>query len=422
MKSRWRWRGNRTGGNGVTPLDVLPAQRTRSIPAYELYLRGDDPALYRSDSAALLGLGYFERAVALDSSYAAAWAGVARLRWRVSQSAPIAERPGLRAIAEAAARKAVTLDPDLADGHGTLGLFRTMARDFPAAEAHLRRAVALEPMRAGFREWLSNFLLLTGRTREALAEAERAVALDPLSPSAHAERARALIASDRCDEAMVHLTRVLAVDPPLLRAAPLMAQCQGRMRKWVEAISVVRPQAERGDPLAMAFTGYMYARSGQRARADSIQARLEERVQRGEEGAYYLAFVPAALGDRDQAFRWLERGVDDGSLGFPSSRSVPVHRPPVRRPPGRSALRPAPGALPHAALGGSAAFAALRLTFTSPRSAGGGPTLGYQCASGTDLGPAEIVGVRAPPDRLRLRLVHHVPHRARRRSAGPGCY
>ncbi|HEX9166727.1 MAG TPA: tetratricopeptide repeat protein, partial [Gemmatimonadales bacterium] len=255
------------------------------------------------------------------------WAGLARLRYRVSSGAPIAERSGLRTIAEAAARKAVTLDPNLADGYGILGMFRTMARDFPAAEAHLRRAVALEPTRAGFREWLSNFLLLTGRIQEAVAEAERAVALDPLSPSAHAELARALIADGRCDQAVVHLTRVLTVDPPLLRAAPLVAQCHGRMGQWAEAISAVRPQAERGDPLAMAFTGYLYARSGQRAMADSIHAQLEARVLRGEEGAYYLAFVPAALGDRDQAFKRLDQGVEDGSFGFPSSRSVPFTDP-----------------------------------------------------------------------------------------------
>jgi tetratricopeptide (TPR) repeat protein len=309
-------------GRGDT-TQLQPAQPTSSIPAYELYLRGNDPALLRSDSAARRGLGYFEQAVALDSTYAAAWAGVARLRYRVSSGAPIAERPGLWAIAEAAARKAVTLDPNLGDGHGIIGMFRTMARDFPAAEAHLRRAVALEPTRAGFREWLSNFLLLTGRIQEAVGEAERAVALDPLSPSARAELARALIADGRCDQAMVHLTRVLAVDPPLLRAAPLVAQCHGRKGEWAEAISVVRPQAERGDPLAMAFAGYLYARSGQRAVADSIHARLEARVQRGEEGAYYLAFVPAALGDRDQAFKRLDQALEDGSLGFPSARSVP---------------------------------------------------------------------------------------------------
>jgi tetratricopeptide (TPR) repeat protein len=305
-----------------------PAERTSSIPAYELYLRGNDPALLRSDSAARRGLGYFERAVALDSNYAAAWAGLARLGYRTSQSAPIAERPRLRAAAETAAWRAVTLDPTLADGHGMLGLFRTMARDFSAAEAHLRRAVALDPARAGFREWLSNFLLTTGRMQEALAEAERAVALEPLSPSARAELGRALIASGRCDEAMPHLSRVMAVDPPLLRAAPLIAQCHGRRGRWAEAIATLRGQADRGDALATAFLGYMYARAGQREEAAAIQARLEQRAGRGAEGAYYLAFVPAALGDRDEAFKWLDLGLKDGSFGFPSGRSVPFTDPP----------------------------------------------------------------------------------------------
>lgn len=301
----------------------LPEHRTRSIPAYELYLRGNDPALLRSDSAARRGLGYFERAVALDSTYAAAWAGLARMRYRVSESEDIARRPGLRAEGEAAARKAVTLDPTLGEGHAILGLFRTMARDLPTAELHLQRAVALEPTRAVHREWLSNLYLLTGRTREALEEARQAVALDPLSPSAQAEAARALIAADRCDEAMTHLERVAAVDPPLLRVAPLMAQCYGRKGKWNEAIGVLKPQAERGDPLATAFLGYMYARAGLREQAAAVQSRLQGLVARGAEGAYYLAFVPAALANRDEAFRWLERGLEDGSFGFAASRSVP---------------------------------------------------------------------------------------------------
>jgi tetratricopeptide (TPR) repeat protein len=268
-----------------------------------------------------------ERAIALDSTYAAAWAGLARMRYRVSQSEDIALRPGLRAEGEAAARRAVSLDPTLGEGHAILGLFRTMARDLPTAELHLQRAVALEPTRAVYREWLSNFYLGMGRTREALEEAERAMALDPLSPTAHAEVARALIALDRCDEALAHLEKVSAVEPPLLRAAPLLAQCHGRMRKWEEAIAVLKPQADRGDPLATAFLGYMYAQAGLLEQAAEVQAGLEARVARGAEGAYYLAFVPAALGDRDEAFKWLGQGLEDGSFGFPSSRSVPFTDP-----------------------------------------------------------------------------------------------
>ena len=66
----------------------LPQHRTRSIPAYELYLRGNDPALTRSDSAARLGLEYFRRAVALDTTYAAAWAGLGRMTMRTGGFGP----------------------------------------------------------------------------------------------------------------------------------------------------------------------------------------------------------------------------------------------------------------------------------------------------------------------------------------------
>jgi hypothetical protein len=66
----------------------------------------------------------------------------------------------------------------------------------------------------------------------------------------------------------------------------------------------------------------MYGRSGQRADALSIQARLLDQQRSGSIGAYYLAFVPAALGDRDEAFAWLDRAYEDGSLRFSPGRGV----------------------------------------------------------------------------------------------------
>jgi TPR repeat protein len=94
------------------------------------------------------------------------------------------------------------------------------------------------------------------------------------------------------------------------------------MGRWAEAIVLLRPQAESGHPQFLALLGYMLGRAGQRAEALAIQARLRDRQQNGVLGAYYLAFVPAALGDRDQAFTWLDRAYEDGSLGFSPGRTV----------------------------------------------------------------------------------------------------
>ena len=257
----------------------LPRHRTRSIPAYELYLRGDDPVLLRSDSGARRGLEYFRRAVAIDSTYAAAWVGVARMTMRTTYDGPPDSLEKARVFAEAAIRKALALDDSLAEAHAHLGVQRAMARDLPAAERHFRRAMSLEPRAPRWPQWFSNFLLWTGRPVEALSEAERALALNPLSPEATAEVARALGANNRCDEALARLETIAALDPPLLRAALIAAQCYGRQGRWADAIPVFRSHAERGEKLTLALLGYMRGRAGQREEARSIQSRLLDRYR-----------------------------------------------------------------------------------------------------------------------------------------------
>jgi DNA-binding SARP family transcriptional activator len=210
-------------GRGDT-VRRLPQHRTRSIPAYELYLRGNDPALTRSDSAARLGLEYFRRAVALDTTYAAAWAGLGRMTWRVG-------KVGARAQAEAALRKALALDDSLAEAHALLGVLRGWDNDYATGEHYFRRAILLEPTNGRIREWFASFLVRAGRPVEALAEAEQALTLDPRSPVAVAEVARALAANDRCDEAMARLEAIATLDPPLLRVGPITAKCYARKGK-----------------------------------------------------------------------------------------------------------------------------------------------------------------------------------------------
>jgi serine/threonine-protein kinase len=112
--------GARLGGRGAPPLS---RNRARNVAAYELYLRGNDPAHLRSDSGPHRALEYFRQAIAIDSTYAAAWAGLARMYGRVQSTEdpgrPIAE---LRALSREAALKAVALDDSLGEAHATLGI------------------------------------------------------------------------------------------------------------------------------------------------------------------------------------------------------------------------------------------------------------------------------------------------------------
>jgi tetratricopeptide (TPR) repeat protein len=185
-----------------------------------------------------------------------------------------------------------------------------------SAEKELKRAVALDPTNAGYRAWLVLLYVVTERPAEALVESRRALELDPLSPLANAEVAHALLANDRCDEALAQLETLRSLRPPLLRANAIAAQCYARKAMWPEAIAELRPIAVDGGPRAQAMLGYMLGRGERTDEARQILAALLERSRRMPGGAFNVAIVYAGLGENDQAFTWLDKAVDDRSLGF----------------------------------------------------------------------------------------------------------
>jgi TolB-like protein/DNA-binding SARP family transcriptional activator len=313
-------------GLRLARAEGTPSRRrhTTNVAAYELYLRGSDRTLLRSDSAVRDGVKYLQQAVALDSSYAAAYAALGRMYVRVTANMAIRDRERSLALAEEAARKSVSLDDSLAEGHAVLGAQRMRAFAFDSAEHHLARAIQLEPSTALTHEWMVTLHLWRGRPNEALVHADRALELEPLSPTAHAERARALLFNDRCEEALGELEKIAGVRPPLLRAAPIAAQCHARNENWAAAIAVLRPQAERGDAPSLGQLGYMLARGGQREESRRIGATLLERSRRGDPVAYPLALVYAGLGDLDQAFLWLEKSLVDRSLAGDPGSAAPL--------------------------------------------------------------------------------------------------
>lgn len=303
---------------GAAP-DAARRQPTQNIAAYELYLRGNDPALLRSDSAARKGLELFRQAVALDSTYAAAWAGLGRMYTRVAGDMVRTERDRYTALAVEAVRKALDLDETLAEAHAILGALHTGTGDFAVAEHHLTRAIELDPTVARTHEWLVNLQLWMGQPARALEHARRALELEPLSPSAHAELARALLANDRCDEALAQLENLAGVEPPLLRAAPLAATAHGCKGMWSMAIAELRtlPDARRQDGLL----GYLLARSGERDQALLVLRSMLDEWDDGAGNASAIASVYAGLGDLDEAFAWLHRSIDQRSFAFGPGRA-----------------------------------------------------------------------------------------------------
>lgn len=308
---------------GDGPLIRRKRGSTSSVAAYELYLRGNDQAMVRSDSTAGVALEYFRQAIAIDTGYAGAHAGFARMQLRVRTGArqTPANRSARLDTAEAAARTAIALDDSLAEAHAALSLVYRNRYKLALAEAAMKRAVDLEPANARFREWLVQLYIFTERPAEALVEAQHALRLDPLSATASAELANALLANDRCDEALARLEVVKLLRPPLLRAASVSAQCYARKQMWPEAIREAQRYSTTAAVRSQALLGNLLARSGRQTEARTVLQALLERASRAD-AAFEVAVVYAGLGDNDQAFVWLDRAVDDGSLAFDQMQSV----------------------------------------------------------------------------------------------------
>ena len=293
--------------------------RTTNIAAYDLYLRGRDPVLLRADSTARSGLEYFAGAVALDPNFAAAYAGLAHMYTRLAMSnRPPLPQEELRRRAEAAARKAISLDDSLADGHAELGLVKSYwLVDLPFAESELVRALALDPGVPRAREFLSVVYLYRGRRLEALNEARRAVVADPLSPTARGNLAQMLYANGRCNEALPLLDSLRALRPELLRVANTRALCYAEQRRWPEAIAAVRDRAQSGGVRAMGTLGFVLARSGDRKEALEIRTRLLAIARENPAVAQDVAVVSFGLGDWDEAFVQLNRAAGVRVLNYP---------------------------------------------------------------------------------------------------------
>lgn len=300
---------------GTGTLARIGRSPTRNIAAYELVLRGNDPAALRSDSGARRGLENFSQAVALDSTYAAAWAGLARMHLRVASSNDtVMPRSARLALAEQAALRAIALDDSLAQAHASLSFLKKMNLDLVAAESELRRAIALDPMNARLREALVQRYVIAKRPDLALAEARRAVALDPLSASASAEVAHALQASGRCDEALAQLAPLRSLRPPLLRVSSIAAQCYAREGLWPEAIAEARRDLGVTGERGLSLLGFALAGAGRADEARRVLATLLDRAHRSDGAAMDVAIVYAALGRRDEAFAWLDRAVEERSF------------------------------------------------------------------------------------------------------------
>ena len=212
------------GVAGSLALSLLPDEQSRvanarsvNPDAYEAYLKGNFHAQKQTSADLDVALKYFETALQKDPGYAPAHTGVAFV-WTVKNQMGYVPPSDATPRVRAAAMKAVELDPALALGHYALGMAAWNEWDWEANERAFRRAIELDPNLADVRAFYSHLLIALKRPDEALAQIERAVQLDPLNAFIRALYGVDLYFVRRYDEAIVQLQSALKTSPDLVTA------------------------------------------------------------------------------------------------------------------------------------------------------------------------------------------------------------
>ena len=206
------------GNNGQTAqLATAATPSNQNVEAYNALLQGNFYYNRRTAEDTRKAIGYYEEAIRLDPRYALAYAKLSIAAVNLATSyGSVATKEGQEAIAKAraSAKRALDLDPNLADAHSAQGaILRTIDFNFADAEAEFRRALELAPQNAAVTANLANLLSTLGRLDEAVALAQRAIALEPLRGGSHANLAIYLTALGRYDEAEAALRKAIELQP-----------------------------------------------------------------------------------------------------------------------------------------------------------------------------------------------------------------
>ena len=285
---------------------------TTNPEAYQLYLKGLFYWNKRTAEALKTSVDYYNQAISKDPNYGQAYAGLALayvLLPEYSAGTPADSMPK----AKAAATKALQLDETVAEAHTALAhaLF-TYDRNLPESNREFQRAIELNPNYATAHQWYADNLVVMQRFDEAIAEGKRAVELDPLSLVVNLELGTNYDYARQHDQAIAQLGKTIELDKNWYLAHMVLCQAYDMKGLLPQAAAECQKARElNDDPYVLAFLAHVYAASGKRDEAVKALGQMNELAKQRYVPAYGFGVAYAGLGEKDQAFQWLERSLQD---------------------------------------------------------------------------------------------------------------
>ena len=300
------------GGKGLAK--AFPRRAEPSPAAYQNYLKG----LYFWNKLSADGLAaaihYFQQAISEDPSFARAYAALAHC-YVVAPQVTTAPSPEALAMIKAAASRALELDSSLGEAHFDLAVAAEYEFDWNKAEEEFRKGLELSPGSAVGHLWYAKFLAIQGRKDQVFVHRKIAADLDPVSPYAVQSLAGYFSVMGRYEEAVMQFKSALSLDPAFGLAHQglgLAYLLQGKHEDAIEELRLANKWMV--GPRRMALLGYAYAKCGRLTEANGI---LDDFLRRDKDGSFpavAIALVYLGMEKNDQAFRWLEKAIDQRDL------------------------------------------------------------------------------------------------------------
>jgi TolB-like protein/DNA-binding winged helix-turn-helix (wHTH) protein/Tfp pilus assembly protein PilF len=298
----------------LKPRDREHLARTVDPEAQEDYLKGRYYLNQATDNSRRKSVAYFQQAIARDESYALAYSGLADAYALLGFRGGFPSKDTL-SRAKAAALKAIELDDMIAEPHVSLAFIaETHEWDWATAEREYKRALDLNPGDARAHHWYAGYLMYVGRFEEGIAEAKRARDLDPLSLPVNNALAGRLLVAGRVDEALAQLQKTLDMDPHFAPAHQTLGWAylnKGKHREAVQEFQQALQLSGGHDTDLTQDLGFAYAAAGEPQEARKILLKLKRLHEQGLVPSGSIAVLYGALGELDEAFRWLDKAYDE---------------------------------------------------------------------------------------------------------------
>ena len=309
----------------------LNVEEQKQLEAYRLYLKGRNAWNKRTREGMQQGIEFFQQAINADPNYAAAYAGLADC-YNMQVIYGVSEPKDGFPKAKEAAVKALEMDETLAEAHSSLAFIRfRWDRERVEAEREFQLAIKYKPTYAPAHQWYSSYLVALERSDEAIAEAKRTSELEPLSFTASSHLGWILYLSGRNDEAIAQCTKILNLDPNSFPARRYLGLAYEQKGMYAQAIDEFQKGVKiSGSPLILALLGHAYAASGKTREARQVLSDLHDLSESREAESrryvspYTVAAIYAGLGDKDQAFKWLEQANEERDVWLMNLKVDPV--------------------------------------------------------------------------------------------------